>query len=223
MTGDELRDAFRAFPQSWREHLGDWGAAEEEAIVQSVCAVSGHKPIAPADPFRALRVVAPADVKVVVLGQDPYPGPGHADGLAFSAPSSSRPSLRRIFDVLEADRPGWRRPRSGRLDAWARQGVLLLNPVLTVEVGCSNSHAVCGWQALTSRIASTVQALNRPPAVLLWGAHAQRFWADTVPGCSRCRVWTTRHPSNDYGRGFMADGSHFLATAALVDWWRLDG
>lgn len=223
MTGADLGDAFRTLPPSWRERLGDWGVPQEQAIVSAVRAASGDRPIAPADPFRALRLVAPEDVKVVVLGQDPYPGAGHADGLAFSAPTSGRPSLRRIFDVLEADRPGWQRPRSGRLDAWARQGVLLLNPTLTVEIGRSNSHAACGWQALTSRIAQIAQALESPPVVFLWGAHAQRFWAAVVPGTSRTRFLTTRHPANDYGRGFMADGSHFAATAALVDWWSVAG
>ena len=221
MTADDLPAALATLPTAWRERLPGWDAAASEAVVAAVRRVSAGRPIAPEDPFRALRLVAPEAVSVVVFGQDPYPGAGHADGLAFSAPRSTRPSLRRVFDVLEADRPGWRRPRSGRLDAWAAQGVLLLNPVLTVEVGRTNSHAACGWQALTSMIALAVSRLDSRPAVLLWGDKAQAFWHEAVPQDTRLRVLRTRHPSNDFQRAFMADGSHFAATADRVDWWAL--
>lgn len=221
MIAADLPGAFRTLPDAWRERLTGWSDEAEAAITAAVHQASAERPIAPDDPFRALRLVAPEAVQVVVFGQDPYPGAGHADGLAFSAPRSTRPSLRRIFDVLEADRPGWKRPRSGRLDAWAAQGVLLLNPVLSVEVGRTNSHANCGWQALTSRIAKILLGLSSAPVVLLWGDKAQAFWREAVGEDLSLSVLRTRHPSNDFQRGFMAEGSHFAATADRVDWWAL--
>lgn len=221
MTVDDLPAAFAALPPAWRDALG-WTQASVDTLIEAIRHASGTRPIAPDDPFRALRLVAPANARVVVFGQDPYPGAGHADGLAFSAPTSGRPSLRRIFDVLEADRPGWRRPASGRLDGWAHQGVLLLNPALTVEVGRANSHTKVGWQALTSSIVSALCRIPEPPVFLLWGAQAEAFHAAAVPADGpRPRVLTTRHPSNDYARSFMAEGSHFAATADRIDWWRL--
>lgn len=222
MTADDLPAAFAALPLAWRQRLSGWTPQAQDRVVDAVRRLSGTRPIAPADPFRALRLVAPEAVKVVVFGQDPYPGAGHADGLAFSAPTSTRPSLRRVFDVLEADRPGWRRPRSGRLDAWADQGVLLLNPTLTVEVGRKNSHTAAGWQALTAEIVSVLA--GRPsgaPVFLLWGAQARSFMEQAHPALDRLRVLATRHPSNDFDRGFMREGSHFAATRDLIDWWDL--
>lgn len=221
MTGAELATAFDTIPHAWRACLPDWTAPAQAALVAAVVAASGARPIAPGDPFRALRLVAPEDVRVVVFGQDPYPGAGHADGLAFSAPTATRPSLRRIFDVLEVDRPGWTRPRSGRLDAWARQGVLLLNPTLTVEVGRKNSHTAVGWQAFTGGIVRALALRTPPPTFLAWGAQAIAFLQDNLPAGANAPVLTTRHPANDFDRSFMADGSHFARTAGLVDWWAL--
>lgn len=221
MTADELPAAFASLPAAWRSAMPGWTDAAEAHVVAAVRQASGDRPIAPDDPFRALRLVAPVDVRVVLFGQDPYPGEGHADGLAFSAPTSGRPSLRRIFDVLETDRPPWKRPASGRLDHWARQGVLLLNPTLTVEVGKANSHTQLGWQALTSQIVVTLCRFAHPPSFLLWGGQAQTFFERAAPAGAAMRVLCTRHPSNDFQRRFMAEGSHFAATAAEVDWWAL--
>jgi uracil-DNA glycosylase len=159
-------------------------------------------------------------VKVVVFGQDPYPRPGHADGLAFSAGHGKPHSLRRVFDVLEADRPGWQRPAEWKLDAWAAQGALLLNPVLTVEVGQAGSHLGCGWQALTSEIVQVLCRRADAPAFLLWGKPANAFFDAACPHGASPVVLRTRHPSHDMKREFMAGGSHFLATADRVDWWR---
>jgi uracil-DNA glycosylase len=221
MTADQLDAAFASLPSVWRDALPGWTPESQASVVAAIRAVSGMRAIAPDDPFRALRLVAPEQAQVVIFGQDPYPGPGHADGLAFSAPTSGRPSLRRIFDVLEADRPGWKRPRSGRLDDWARQGVLLLNPSLTVEVGRANSHARVGWHALTSRIVELLTKRQDPPTFLLWGAQAQSFMDAALPTGARVRRLRTRHPSHDIQHRFMAEGSHFAATAELVDWWAL--
>ena len=227
MTADDLTAAFAGLPAPWRAVLPGWTAAATAAVVDRVRAVSGAREIAPADPFRALRLVAPSQARVVVLGQDPYPRPGHADGLAFSAGHGRPHSLRRVFEVLAADRPGWQRPEQWKLDDWARQGVLLLNPVLSVEVGHSGSHMACGWQALTSEIIQVLCAQDSPPAFLLWGRPANAFFDAAIgamtPAGASVPVLRTRHPSHDMRREFMAGGSHFLATADRVDWWGLGG
>jgi len=130
--------------------------------------------IYPPLPLRALDLTPRERVAVVILGQDPYHGPGQAEGLAFSVPPGVKPppSLRNIFCELERDL-GVLPPAHGHLDHWARQGVLLLNAVLTVEDGSPASHARRGWEALTDSIVDCVAADPAPKAFLLWGAHAQ--------------------------------------------------
>jgi uracil-DNA glycosylase len=220
MKASDLEAAFASLPPAWAAVLPGWTRERLDAVRRSVEAVSGDRPIAPDDPFRALRLVAPGEVKVVVVGQDPYPTAGHADGLAFSAGKGRPRSLARMLEVLAADRPdSFRPPDVWTLDAWARRGVLLLNPVLTVEIGRSASHMDCGWQALTAEIVQYLSRLEKPPTFLLWGSKAQAFWASANPGSAP--VLTTRHPSYDFQRAFMAEGSHFEATAHLVDWWAI--
>jgi uracil-DNA glycosylase len=223
VTADDLPAAFDSLPAAWRARLPGWTPALQGEVVGRVRSASGDRPIGPADPFRALRLVDPDAVRVVVFGQDPYPTPGHADGLAFSAGRGRPASLRRVFAVLAADRPGWTPPPAWSLDGWARQGVLLLNPVLTVELGRIGSHLDVGWQALTSQVAAGLAASSEPPVFLLWGSKAQAFFDAAIPwaAASGLRALRTRHPSNDFRREFMAEGSHFAATARLVDWWAL--
>jgi uracil-DNA glycosylase len=219
MTADDLPAVFASLPPAWRAALPGWTPAAQQAVVDAVRIASGEREIAPADPFRALRLLPPAAVRVVVFGQDPYPKAGHADGLAFSAGHGKPHSLRRIFEVLAADRPGWQRPERWSLDRWARQGVLLLNPVLTVEVGAAGRHMGSGWQALTSDIVKALCEVTEPPAFLLWGKPANAFFDAACPPGSAPEVHRSRHPSHDIRREFMAGGSHFLATADRVDWW----
>lgn len=223
MTADDLPAAFGSLPAAWRQALAGWTPQVQADVVARVRAVSGEREIAPADPFRALRLVPPERARVVVFGQDPYPRPGHADGLAFSAGHGKPHSLRRVFEVLAADRPGWQRPQQWSLDAWAHQGVLLLNPVLTVEVGVAGSHMKCGWQALTSEIVKVLCDQVCPPVFLLWGRPANAFFDDARPPGANVQVLRTRHPSHDLRREFMSEGSHFQATADRVDWWALSG
>jgi uracil-DNA glycosylase len=206
-------------PPAWAAVLPGWTAERLHAVQDAVVAASGDAPIAPEDPLRALRLVDPDAVKVVVLGQDPYPTAGHADGLAFSAGTGRPRSLARIFELLAEARPGFASPAIWSLERWARLGVLLLNPVLTVEVGRSGSHLGCGWQALTREIISTLCRRDSPPVFLLWGTKARDFWASARPEGCRASVLTTRHPSYDFDRAFMAEGNHFAATAHLIDWW----
>ncbi len=125
--------------------------------------------------FAALRLTPFAQVRVVILGQDPYHGPGQAHGLAFSVPGSQKlpPSLRNIFKLVQLDTNA-PVPARGDLTIWARQGVLLLNTVLTVSAHAAASHAGHGWEAFTNHV---IDVLNRDKVGLvfvLWGSHAQR-------------------------------------------------
>jgi uracil-DNA glycosylase len=125
--------------------------------------------IYPPRPFRALELTPLAHVRAVILGQDPYHGPGQAEGLAFSVPQGVRPppSLRNIFKELGCA------PASGSLAGWAQRGVLLLNTSLTVEQGQAGSHARKGWEALTDALLAEVARCASPCVYMLWGAHAQ--------------------------------------------------
>ncbi len=128
----------------------------------------------PAKPFRALETISPGEVRAVVLGQDPYHGPGQAEGLAFSVPAGVKlpPSLRNIFKERQREF-GLPIPAQGSLAAWARQGVLLLNTSLTVEDGQPASHAKRGWELLTDALLAEVAAKASPCVYMLWGGHAQ--------------------------------------------------
>ena len=130
--------------------------------------------IFPPEPLRALRLTPLSQVKVVILGQDPYHGLGQAEGLAFSVQTGVQPppSLRNIFKELQSDlriQP----PMSGSLLTWAEQGVLLLNTCLTVQEGQAGSHAKQGWESFTDQIIQAVAARAQPCVFMLWGAHAQ--------------------------------------------------
>lgn len=130
--------------------------------------------IFPPQPLRALRMTPFDQVRVVILGQDPYHGEGQAHGLAFSVPHGVKvpPSLRNIFVELQRDL-GCTPPPNGALDRWAEQGVLLLNAIFTVERAQPGSHARRGWEALTSLLIAALAADSRPKVFMLWGAFAQ--------------------------------------------------
>ena len=126
------------------------------------------------DIFNALKYTSFSDAKVVILGQDPYHGPGQAHGLCFSVQKGVEPppSLQNIFKELMSD-VGIARPEHGELTCWARQGVLLLNTVLTVREHEPNSHKGKGWEILTDRIISELNDKETPVVFLLWGANAR--------------------------------------------------
>lgn len=154
--------------------------------------------IFPPQPLRALELTPPDQVRVVILGQDPYHGRGQAEGLAFSVAPGVRlpPSLRNIFKELQRDlglpQPPFPAP-GGSLMRWASQGVLLLNTCLTVEEGRPASHAGQGWEGLTDAVIRQVSDGMHPAVFMLWGAHAQgkRALIDT----SRHHVLLANHPS----------------------------
>ncbi len=149
----------------------------------------------PAQPFRALHYLEPASVRVVILGQDPYHGPGQAQGLAFSVADDGRrpPSLRNIHSELMLEYPGSAHAAND-LSTWAKQGVLLLNTVLTVEDGKPASHAKRGWETVTDALISHVASDPQPKVFMLWGAHAQAKRA-LLPAYSGHLMLMANHPS----------------------------
>ena len=161
----------------WRTVLDPFWSSDEGQSLRAFLRerLAAGALIYPPQPLRALELVAPEAVRVVILGQDPYHGPGQAEGLAFSVAPGVRlpPSLRNIFKELQRDL-GVPLPADGSLVRWARQGVLLLNASLTVEDGQPASHAGRGWEALTDRLIAHVTIQGRPKVFLLWGAHAQK-------------------------------------------------
>ena len=150
--------------------------------------------IYPPEPLRALALTPLSHVRAVILGQDPYHGPGQAEGLAFSVAPGIRPppSLRNIFKELQRDL-GLPQPPNGSLVRWAEQGVLLVNACLTVEDGQPASHAGRGWEALTDQVIRFCSEQGAPKAFLLWGAHAQKKAALVDSG--RHLVLSANHPS----------------------------
>ncbi|RMF37866.1 MAG: uracil-DNA glycosylase [Alphaproteobacteria bacterium] len=172
--------------------------------------------------FAALDLTPPEKVRAVILGQDPYPTPGHANGLAFSvAPGVALPrSLENIFAEMEADLGA--RPACGDLSHWARQGVLLLNTALSVPAGEAGGHARLGWRPLVEEIVDRVS--RRPTAWLLWGRHAQDFARFIRPGDHL--MIETAHPSPlSARRGFFGSRPFSRVNAWLeargetpIDW-----
>lgn len=166
--------------------------------------------------FHALAYHSPAEIRVVILGQDPYHGAGEAMGLSFSVPSMIKmpPSLRNIYKELLMDL-GVETPPSGDLSGWAQQGVLLLNAVLTVEANRANSHHGLGWQAITDAIIDVINRENKACVFLLWGNAAQ----NKVPRLDKLRhnVLIAAHPSplSAY-RGFLGCRHFSQANAWLV-------
>lgn len=215
MTGDLFPDASVPClngwaPQDWVVDASWHGLLDEflvndagkrlAAFVQS--RVDAGAVVYPPDPFRMLALTPLSRVKVVILGQDPYHGPGQAEGLAFSVPSGVAvpPSLRNILkEVMSShgESPAHaaerQSPVNGNLIAWAEQGVLLLNTCLTVEDGRPASHARQGWEDLTRSIVVACSEAPRAKVFMLWGAHAQSMLP--VIDQRRHLVLQANHPS----------------------------
>ena len=149
-----------------------------------------------AEQLRAFTLTPPASVRAVILGQDPYHGPGQANGLAFSVRAGVPlpPSLRNIFRELHDDL-GCPPPPDGDLTGWARQGVLLLNAVLTVDRGAAGSHQRFGWQAFTDAVVEAIGQLPQPVAFVLWGAQAQKKAAAAAQSPYPRQILQSAHPS----------------------------
>lgn len=208
LLGEETR---RAYFGKLRQYL----AAERRA----------HAVFPPADEtFAALRLTPPATVRVVILGQDPYHGPGQAHGLSFSVRPGVPvpPSLRNIYRELQTDL-GIEPVNHGDLTAWARQGVLLLNSTLTVRAHEPASHAAAGWTKFTDRVLSTVAQLQPDAVFMLWGNTARSKRPLLGPACV---VVESAHPSplSAY-RGFFGSRPFSRCNDALaradvepIDW-----
>ena len=182
--------------------------------------------------FAALHLTPFASVKAVILGQDPYHGPGQAHGLCFSVPPGieAPPSLRNIYAEREADL-GLAPPPHGNLEAWARQGVLLLNATLTVRAGQAGSHRGKGWERFTDEVIRVVAERTDPVVFILWGASARKKRALVhEAGGRRHTVIESAHPSPLSARnGFFGSRPFSRTNEALtqagrepID-WRVDG
>jgi uracil-DNA glycosylase len=175
--------------------------------------------------YAALKITSYEDTRVVILGQDPYHGRGQAHGLSFSVQEGRAipPSLRNIYKEL-ADDIAHYIPKHGNLEHWAKQGVLLLNTVLTVREGQPNSHKGLGWERLTDRIISLLNHRETPVVFILWGAHA----AQKLPLIDERRhaIIASAHPSPLSARkGFFGSRPFSQANAHLkrfglreIDW-----
>jgi uracil-DNA glycosylase len=191
---------FERVPPAWRPVTDAFiGSPAGRALVEFVDQrVRDGVAVYPSRVFRALEFAAPASVRVVILGQDPYHGAGQAQGLAFSvAPGLRRlpPSLRNILKEVTADTGAPSICRDD-LTLWAGQGVLLLNSALTVEDGAPQSHAARGWELLTDALLDCVAAQPEPAVFMLWGASAQRKRAlIDRDGPAKHGVLLANHPS----------------------------
>ncbi|MFM2478127.1 uracil-DNA glycosylase [Celerinatantimonas sp. MCCC 1A17872] len=164
------------------------------------------------DVFNAFKLTSLDNVKVVILGQDPYHQFGQAHGLCFSVRPGVKvpPSLVNIYKELKNDIPGFEIPSHGYLEYWAKQGVLLLNTVLTVEHGKAHSHASCGWEQFTDAVIGKINEHCQGLVFMLWGAHAQKKGA--VIDSRRHLVLKAPHPSPlSAHRGFL--GCHHFSMA----------
>ena len=213
-----------AVPESWRaalapvlespeaRRLGGW-LTREEAGGKAIYPPRGQR-------LRALELTPLDEAKVVILGQDPYHGPGQAHGLCFSVPEGvpTPPSLVNIYKELESDL-GIARRAHGNLEHGARQGVLLLNTCLTVEAGKAGSHAGKGWEAITDAAVAAVAARETPSVFVLWGNHA-RNKALKVPELgpgTRHLVLTSPHPSPLSAHGGFFGSKPFSQANAFLE------
>lgn len=218
--------------QSWIEYIGDefskpYMAELKQFLTAEMKAGKRIFP-QPSNYFAALNTTTFDKVKVVIIGQDPYHGPGQAHGLSFSVPNGipKPPSLQNIFKELKTDM-GLEIPAHGNLQRWAEQGVLLLNNVLSVEEGKAASHQNRGWEKLTDRIVNTINEKKNHVVFILWGSHAQKkgMHIDRKKHC----VLESVHPSPlSSHRGFFGSkpfskANRYLSENGIsaID-WRVD-
>lgn len=210
--------------ESWREPLqGEFDSAYMASLKDFLLAERAQgKRIFPKGGawFRALDLTPLDQVRVVILGQDPYHGPGQAHGLCFSVPPGVRPppSLVNIYKELKSDL-GVDAPRHGFLEHWARQGVLLLNSVLTVEMGQAASHQGRGWERFTDAVIRLVAAREEPVVFMLWGSYAQRkaAFVDSVERGGRHLVLKAAHPSPLSAHNGFLGCRHFSKANAFLE------
>ena len=205
---------------AWQEVLGPVKRADffQQLMARIDAERAAGKAIYPpaSEVFNALTLTPLDNVKVVILGQDPYHGPGQAHGLCFSVQSGVKtpPSLVNIYKELALDIEGFHVPEHGNLTAWAEQGVLLLNTVLTVEQGKAHSHAKWGWETFTDAVIKSVNDTQHGVVFLLWGSHAQKKGQNI--DTQKHYVLNAPHPSPlSAHRGFLGC-RHFSQTNTLL-------
>ena len=205
---------------AWQEVLGPVKRADffQQLMARIDAERAAGKAIYPpaSEVFNALTLTPLDNVKVVILGQDPYHGPGQAHGLCFSVQSGVKtpPSLVNIYKELAQDIEGFHIPEHGNLTAWAEQGVLLLNTVLTVEQGKAHSHAKWGWETFTDAVIKSVNDTQHGVVFLLWGSHAQKKGQNI--DTQKHYVLNAPHPSPlSAHRGFLGC-RHFSQTNTLL-------
>ncbi|MDO4640218.1 MAG: uracil-DNA glycosylase [Neisseria sp.] len=216
--------------QTWKDAIG---AEKEQPYFQKILntvkaeRATGQIIYPPAaDVFNAFKATEFKQVKVVILGQDPYHGAGQAHGLAFSVRSEIPvpPSLINIYKELADDIEGFRIPQHGYLQHWAEQGVLLLNTVLTVRAGQAHSHATLGWERFTDCVVNRLNEQREHLVFMLWGSHAQK--KGSFIDRHRHLVLTAPHPSPlSAHRGFFgcrhfSQANTYLQAHGLspIDW-----
>lgn len=205
---------------AWQEVLGPVKRADffQQLMARIDAERAAGKAIYPpaSEVFNAFTLTPLDNVKVVILGQDPYHGPGQAHGLCFSVQSGVKtpPSLVNIYKELAQDIEGFHVPEHGNLIAWAEQGVLLLNTVLTVEQGKAHSHAKWGWETFTDAVIKSVNDTQHGVVFLLWGSHAQKKGQNI--DTQKHYVLNAPHPSPlSAHRGFLGC-RHFSQTNTLL-------
>jgi uracil-DNA glycosylase len=218
-------------PPTWAPLIEAWRCSVDGLRLETFVAERqvAHATIYPAATLRAFELTPRDQVRVVIVGQDPYHGSGQAEGLAFSVPTGVRipPSLRNVFKELQRDL-GLAVPVQGHLGMWARRGVLLLNTSLTVEEGRPGSHASHGWEALTDEIIKSLSRDETPRVFMLWGTHAQAKAAWPIAS-GRHLVLMANHPSPlsalrgpapFLGCGHFSAANRFLAASGSlpIDW-----
>lgn len=164
-----------------------------------------------ADVFSAFKLTDFTNLKVVIIGQDPYHGPNQAHGLSFSVRPGVAipPSLRNMYKELALEYPDFQMPKHGCLESWATQGVLLLNTVLTVVANQPNSHRHLGWEQFTDNVIRAISDKAEPVVFLLWGSHAMK--KQKLIDSDKHHILTAPHPSPlSAHRGFLGCG-HFMA------------
>jgi uracil-DNA glycosylase len=208
-----------SLPQDWQTALQAALTTPETLALQGFLdaeLAAGKTIFPPQDAwFRALELTPLDKVRVVILGQDPYHGPGQAHGLCFSVPPGVRPppSLANIYKELANDL-GLPRPPHGFLEHWARQGVLLLNSVLTVEMAKAASHSKKGWEPFTDAIIAQVNDKAEPVVFMLWGAYAHKKAANV--DASRHLVLKAAHPSPLSAHNGFLGCKHFSQCNAFL-------
>ncbi|HLZ78196.1 MAG TPA: uracil-DNA glycosylase [Sphingomonas sp.] len=210
--------------ESWRAPLGGEFAGPYMAALKQflVAEKAAGKRIFPkgGEWFRALDLTPLDTLRVVILGQDPYHGEGQAHGLCFSVQPGVRPppSLVNIYKELKTDL-GIDPPRHGFLEHWAQQGVLLLNSVLTVEMGQAASHKGRGWETFTDAVIRLVAAKEEPVVFLLWGSYAQKkaAFVQSVEQGGRHLVLKAAHPSPLSAHNGFLGCRHFSKTNAFLE------